>query len=228
MATETYKLLYFNGRGAAERIRFLFAIGKIEFEDTRWNFDEFKEGKATGAFAANLGRLPILEVASAGGKPVQIAQSKSIERYLAKKIGLYGTTPLEEALIDAICEHQRDLRDSYKKIDDLKKEEHPDKDEKYKAWFEKDLLEYLEKFEVALPEDSKDGPFLTGPRLTLADIAWTQFLCDYLDGGGWSGEKAAVEAALAIAPRLKAATAAVLAHPEIAAYLSARPKEQMF
>ena len=36
--------------------------------------------------------------------------------------------------------------------------------------------------------------------LTLADVAWFQFLIDYLDGGGWSGEVEAVAKVLPTVP----------------------------
>merc|ERR1712228_836862 len=114
MGMPTYKLIYFNGRGAAERTRIMFAIKKVEYEDFRYEVTfanpgdpttaerpEFERDKAAGKFTANLGELPILEVDG-----VQIGQSKAIERYVAKAIGMMGSTALEEAQIDAICEHQ--------------------------------------------------------------------------------------------------------------------------
>ena len=42
-------------------------------------------------------------------------QSKSIERYLARRVGLYGANELEAAQIDSFGEHLRDLKDLHGK-----------------------------------------------------------------------------------------------------------------
>ena len=46
------------------------------------------------------------------------------------------------------------------------------------------------------------GPFLVGASISYADVAWFQFLLDYLDGAGYKGEKEAVAALLPTLPRL--------------------------
>lgn len=56
----------------------------------------------------NLNRAPVL-VTSDGQT---IGQSKAIERYLAKQFGLMGNTLEEEAMIDCIAEHCRDVKDA--------------------------------------------------------------------------------------------------------------------
>ena len=61
-------------------------------------------------FDANLKRLPVLEV-----QGEMIGQSRAIERFVAKDLGLMGKGKIDEAKIDAICEHVRDLRDAYQK-----------------------------------------------------------------------------------------------------------------
>ena len=43
-------------------------------------------------------------------------QSKSIERYLARRVGLYGANELEAAQIDSFGEHLRDLKDLHGKV----------------------------------------------------------------------------------------------------------------
>jgi len=209
----TYKFIYFDGRGAAEIVRLLFKASNTAFEDERLSFDDWKGRKDN--FTVSLNKMPILEVDG-----VQIPQSKAIERYVAKVVGMAGATPIEEAIVDSLCEHKRDVRDSYKKVDDMPKG--PEKDAAYEAWFTKDLGEWMAKIEKALP--TNDGPFLMGPKVTLADLAWWQFLLDYLDGGGWAGEKEGVAKVLETVPRMKTALDAVGAMPEITAWLSERPK----
>ena len=201
----TFKLIYFDGRGVAERTRLLFKIAKIDFEDVRYSREEMTQRKEAGEFAVAMGKLPILEVDG-----VQLSQSKAIERFVARQLGLMGSSPMEEAQIDAVCEHQRDVREAYGKVDG--KPEAPE-------WFEKDFPEALAKFEKALP--ASPGPFLMGPTLTLADLAWFQFLIEFLDR---PEEVEAVSKVLPSMPRLKAAMDGVLSNPEIAAWRESRPK----
>ena len=198
----------------------MFAIKNVDYVDYRMGAIEFgfkKFIRKDPTLDCNLGRLPILEVDG-----VRIAQSKTIERFVAKQLGLMGSSPIEEALVDAVCEHQRDVREAYGVVDALPK---AGKAEKYKQWFDNDFPALLAKVEAALPKGP--GPWLVGAQLTLADVAWFGFLLDYLDGGGWAGEKEAVASALPAVPRIKAAVDAVQATPEVAAYLAKRPKGGM-
>lgn len=43
---------------------------------------------------------------------ITIGQIRAMERFLSKRIGLMGSTAAEEALIDCITEHCRDLKDA--------------------------------------------------------------------------------------------------------------------
>jgi glutathione S-transferase len=54
-----------------------------------------------------MGTVPILDVGCAC-----IPQSKAIERYVAKRLGLLGIDSFEEALVDSVCELIRDLEQS--------------------------------------------------------------------------------------------------------------------
>ncbi len=51
-----------------------------------------------------MGTVPVLNVGS-----VVIPQSKAIERFVARRLGLLGIDSFEEALVDSICELIRDL-----------------------------------------------------------------------------------------------------------------------
>mmetsp|Transcript_19399 Transcript_19399/g.23547 ORF Transcript_19399/g.23547 Transcript_19399/m.23547 type:complete len:147 (-) Transcript_19399:8-448(-) len=117
------KLTYFDLRGVAERSRYLLAIAGVDYEDERFSFKfgtpgdfstiirpEFDQAKASGRLDISLGKVPLLETDD--GKI--IPQSKSIERYIAKKYGMMGATDEEAAYIDALAEHQRDAQDAYK------------------------------------------------------------------------------------------------------------------
>ena len=79
------KLTYFAAKGVVETTRYCLAIAKQDYEDFRYELQltptgpkfsgEHVAAKAAGAFAADMQRLPILEV---GGK--LISQSKAIEK----------------------------------------------------------------------------------------------------------------------------------------------------
>jgi glutathione S-transferase len=58
MEGKKYKLTYFNGRGAAEKVRLLFAYYKIPFEDERIMFKEWPALKKKCKY----GHLPVLLV----------------------------------------------------------------------------------------------------------------------------------------------------------------------
>jgi glutathione S-transferase len=100
--SESLKLSYFNARGVIEPTRIMLAIAKVPYEDFRFPVDfatfskpEFDAAKASGAFAINMDRVPLLEI-----NGVAISQSKSIDRYIARRYGFAGTTDLEAAQID--------------------------------------------------------------------------------------------------------------------------------
>ncbi|KAL6736886.1 glutathione S-transferase protein [Ancylostoma duodenale] len=95
-----YKLTYFDATGAAEVIREIFAIAGQDFEDVRLSREEWPKHKDEMPF----GQMPVLEV---DGK--QLAQSFAIARFLARKFGLAGNCPFEEALVDSIADQYRDF-----------------------------------------------------------------------------------------------------------------------
>eukprot|EP00970_Alexandrium_tamarense_P019195 scaffold13715_cov434-Alexandrium_tamarense.AAC.1 len=109
------QLKYFDIRGAAETCRIIFALADQPYDDARYKIDpatfsspEFLKAKEDGELKMNLNRAPVL-VTSDGQT---IGQSKAIERYLAKQFGLMGNTLEEEAMIDCIAEHCRDVKDA--------------------------------------------------------------------------------------------------------------------
>jgi hypothetical protein len=69
----------------------------------------FKAAMDKGELDANMKRAPVIVV---DGK-LEIGQSKTIERYLARRLGLLGSDEAEAAQIDAITEHVRDIKDKY-------------------------------------------------------------------------------------------------------------------
>ena len=96
------ELQYFAVQGAAETLRYVMVLGGCEWTEAAWPLDfkkftgpasislpdgpcpQFAAAKAEGALDRNLGRAPIVIIDS---KEV-IGQSKTIERYLARRLGV--------------------------------------------------------------------------------------------------------------------------------------------
>lgn len=165
-------LRYFDARGAAEVIRTIFAAAEVEYNDYRYTFsmdgpkpqicDQHGVDKESGVFDANLMRLPILEVGSE-----QIGQSRAIERYVAKDLGLMGKGKIQEAQIDAYCEHIRDLRDAYNKVrGNPFAPATPEIEEAKEKWFAETMPTWMKKIETV----TGDNGFAVGDKMSLADI----------------------------------------------------------
>ena len=177
------KLVYFNGRGLAETSRLILALNNVDYEDFRYPLkiidwathnmvkDEFDKDKKDGKLTMSMGKLPFL----VDNKEV-ISQSKAIERYLAGKYGMMGSSLVESAKIDSICEYIRDFKDMYQKIRQLKGMERTDG---MKKWFKETLVEKLEMLEHML-SDSSDS-YSVGNKSSLADLVLFSFITQFFD-----------------------------------------------
>ena len=185
------KLTYFNGRGLVETSRIILAIAGKEYEDVRYPIEvldwstykmvreEFDKDKADGKLWASMNKLPFLDV---DGEVIY--QSKSIERFLAKKFDLMGSTPIQEAKIDSYCETIRDLKDAYYKIrsEKLSTEEKECATEKYFAETlptQLKLLNTIIEYTQVVMDD--EDVYSVGDKLSLADIVIFSFLVDFFD-----------------------------------------------
>ena len=140
-----------------------------------------------------------------------IGQSKTIERYLARRLGIMGSNEFEAAQIDAITEHVRDLKEKYNKAKNVDKEK---KEASLQDFFKKEMPTFFGKMEKALPPNG--GPALIGSSLSYADVTLYCFVVDFFT------DKASPLAALDTCPRLKASVEAVGKHPSIVKYRQAR------
>lgn len=222
----TYKLSYFNVRGVAETARLLLAAGKQDYEDHRFNISvdmkdgkpdfstmkrpEFDAAKAAGELDGACGKLPLLTVDGVH----KIGQSKAIERYLAKQIGMAGASDVEAAQIDAVAETVRDIKDSYQKAkgEDATKEK----------FFAEDLPANLAQLEKSLPAGS--GPWLIGSKISYADIVVFNFLTS---SKGFFDDADKAKAAYSGCARISAAMEATAANAEIQAWIAKRPDSMM-
>jgi len=91
------KLTYFNLHGKAEHIRLILHAGKVEFEDKRIeSMEEWGIMKPTTV----LGQVPVLN-----WDGLELVQSNAIARFVAKKVGLAGSTEEDFVHADMILEH---------------------------------------------------------------------------------------------------------------------------
>ncbi|CAI2350007.1 unnamed protein product [Caenorhabditis sp. 36 PRJEB53466] len=102
-----YKLTYFDARGLGEAARQLFVLAGVPFEDNRLSIEQFKVLKPT----LPAGHVPVLLVDG-----FEISQSQTINRYLARKFGLAGKTPEEEATADTVVDLFKDFLPSFKEM----------------------------------------------------------------------------------------------------------------
>lgn len=214
------KLTYFDIRGLAETTRLLFAAAKADYEDYRFplTFDtpgdfstmkreEFDAAKKAGELDASLGKVPLLEY-----EGVKIGQSKAIERFVAKKFDMMGSSEVEAFQIDALACCVIDIKDAYKAAKEKGKD---DKEAAMKTWFGETLPEWLGKVEKSLPV--APGPWLVGNKISYADVSFYYFL---LDPKGFFDDVEGAAKALATAPRLNAACQAVLANDGISDWVN--------
>eukprot|EP00439_Symbiodinium_sp_Y106_P073271 s2313_g13.t1 len=170
--------------------------------------EEFDDDKASGKLDIALGKVPVLEVGD-----FSLPQSKAIERYLARKLDMMGDSEEEEALVDAMAEHVRDINDAYQRKGVFFMKDEEKKAELQKKWYEEDLPDWLSKLEKALPGS---GGFAVGSKASLADVVIFKLLKDtYPDD---------VSAAYDACPKIKAIVEGIEKNEGITKWLEERPK----
>ncbi|XP_038611200.1 hematopoietic prostaglandin D synthase isoform X4 [Tachyglossus aculeatus] len=110
------KLVYFNLRGRAEIIRYLFAYMDLKYEDQRIEPADWPGIKPLLPF----GKIPILEVDG-----VILHQSLAIARYFAREAGLAGKSELEQCQVDAVVDTLDDFMAAFpwdEKMQDVKEQ----------------------------------------------------------------------------------------------------------
>ena len=202
------KLSYFDIRGFAETSRLLFAVAGVPFEDHRFplkiigpgNYErkEFDEAKAANAFP--FGQVPVLEV-----NGVQIAQSRAIERYIAREYGLFGSNNLETAQIDMFSEQLNDFATEFRKANYWAKPE--EKEALLASFYETHLPKHLATLEARVGAPSA--------KPNLFEVQLYNFF-EILD-------QAKLAPALEHAPKLAAIRKAVASYPAIAHHVATRP-----
>ena len=95
------KLIYFGIPGRGEAVRLALAIGGVPFEDKRVPFPAWGKVKPTTPW----GTLPVLELADGS----QLAQARSVLRFVGQYTGLYPSDPLVAARVDELMDALEDL-----------------------------------------------------------------------------------------------------------------------
>ncbi|KAL3768474.1 hypothetical protein ACHAWU_002245 [Discostella pseudostelligera] len=224
-AKSKLRLQYFDIRGVAETCRILLALGGEEYDDARYKIDpatfnspEFLEAKKNGDLKMNLNRAPIL-VTDTGRT---IGQSKAIERFLARRFGLMGQTSEDEAIIDCIAEHCRDVKEAarlkgFSKFTKNKTDE--DKARDRKEWFEVDMPKLLGSMEDAISETSTSPGFSFGSAPTYGDVVIWALLRDCFADDMEDTAKAAEHC-----KALNAIADQIASNPRVSKWLNERPE----
>ncbi|CRL03511.1 CLUMA_CG016454, isoform A [Clunio marinus] len=200
----SYKLIYFNSKALGEPIRFLLAYGDIEYEDFRIDF--LKQWPTWNKESFPFHQIPILEVDG-----LQMNQSLSICRFLAKRVGLVGSNDIEDYLIDSMIDNINDFRWNFAI---MHYETDPSIQEiKRKELHDKTIPFYLEKLEKI----AKDGNgHFALKRLTWVDVYFAGVI-DYLNF-------MAKKDLLTNCPNLQKVVDNVLALEKIKKWVEKRPK----
>jgi len=178
----------------------------VEYEDNRITGDQWKALKPKTPF----GGLPLLEY-----NGLELSQSMTIGRFLAREMNLAGKTRTEEAQVDMVVDCIIDLIGARVKAVF-------EKDEKVKA----ELMEKLKKetvpgamanLEAILAKNG--GKFMVGNDVTWADFEVSNFFQAVLTEHG--------EAAFGANKQLLALTKSVMEMPNVKAWIETRPKTNL-
>ena len=150
-----------------------------------------------------MGRVPLC---IADG--VSIGQSRAIECYIAKAYGLMGSSPLEEAQIQSLSEHVKDMKENKGKAKT---------DEEKAAWFanvaapeqadksNRKMQWHLGHIEACVGEDG----YAVGGKASMADALLFNLLAEHapeataMGGAEPMGNKAAVDEVVAKFPKVQ-------------------------
>jgi glutathione S-transferase len=210
-------LIYFPSRGRAEIIRLLLAEVGVEYDEhpvgkgtppAKGRPTDVAELKQAGVLP--FGAVPVWE--EPGG--LRLAQSAAIANHLARRHGLRGGSPAEEARCDELLGAVEDVRGELRKLYGASADQ--------RAAVRAELLgttlpRWLGDLERHVRPSLDASGFAVGSSLTVADLAlW--YLLEMIRDNGFGP-------ALDRCPALVAFAARLAARPRLAAYLAspARP-----
>ncbi|XP_035398990.1 glutathione S-transferase-like isoform X1 [Cygnus atratus] len=153
------RLIYINGRGRMEPVRWLLAAAGVEFEE---NFVETREQleKLVKDGELLFQQLPMVEIDG-----MKMVQTRAILSYIAGKYNLYGKDLKERAWIDMYVEGVTDLMQMVMMLPFSPAEA---KAKNLASIEEKATKRYFPVFEKVLKQHGQD--FLVGNRFSWADV----------------------------------------------------------
>lgn len=161
-------LHYFQAHGRAEAIRMLLKGAGVEFEDRQHTREEWPGLKFSGDFEFE--QMPMLEID--GHK---LVQTRSIERYIAQKNGLYPSDPYLAYLVESLIDLKDDAVFQIAKFKFLLNDEAG-----LLNYFQNEFPKYLQKIQKRLEANHGGEGFFVGETATVADYSIFQMLHDFL------------------------------------------------
>jgi len=208
------KLTYFPAYGKGETIKLCLAAGKVDYEMRNVTLDEWATLKPTMKF----GQIPVFN-----WDDLELYQSNTIVRFIAKKTGLAGAKEEDFFLADMVLEHTVDFLKELLKVRFCSEPEAKQKAaEKFMNSF---LPGWLAGTELLLKE--RGGIWFAADQLTFADLA-VQHVLFFLT---WKDDRAFKDVTgcdgrftiLDKYPLTKANYEMVGRLPEVKKYLDSRP-----
>ncbi|KAI8577394.1 hypothetical protein K450DRAFT_252230 [Umbelopsis ramanniana AG] len=161
--SSNYEIFYFELHGLALTTRALLSIGGFE-----WNNRFPKNWKEEEKATTPLGKLPVLTETRADGSKFVLAESNAINRYIARKAGLYGSSEDETALIDQFYESWTEIIAKGLPVMRLKGSEPEKYTEQLAIYHETVVGPILAKHEEALQKNGTG--YYVGSKLSLVDV----------------------------------------------------------
>ena len=210
--TPKYRLMYFDTQGRGEVIRYLFAMAHEPFVDDR--VPKTADGTSRPTFTSlqaglPFGLLPVLQVDGEAG--TLLAESRAIERFLARRFGLMGGSDVQQQQVDSVTEAVRDLTQAYSRCRG---------DAATMADFlSTTLTTFLQQLEALAKRCSTSAGHntLVGDSVTLADLVVYQIFTTP------TPDQPAVSKVVDGFPLIGAVIAHVADQPEIRQWIAARP-----
>ncbi|KAI9712921.1 MAG: hypothetical protein M1828_001517 [Chrysothrix sp. TS-e1954] len=167
-------LHYFNfqSKGRGQVIRLLFEDADIQYEDVRYDFDEYPKFKMGKLQEYNpLGTIPVVEL---NGRI--LIQSYAMLRHFARQMGAYdGKTEEEKYWADAMCDAAIDWRSKF--VDAFVTKERATTYPKHCKEVRPTFLHGLNQ-QLSSHSSSVSGPFVIGNTITYADLVIYQICHD--------------------------------------------------
>jgi glutathione S-transferase len=167
MSANEAELVYFDARGLAEGIRLVLTYAGIQFRERNIRkLEDFQTWRQESPFK----QFPLLYIDG-----VKLVQSRAIARYVAKKVGLDGDTPVDVARVDMFYEGTRDFMVIFR---DLAMSLTPACEAKTTIT-QQGFPRYMTAFEKELADNGTG--YLVGSKLSLADLGLFECLLLVID-----------------------------------------------